>query len=104
MMTPKTSKLQKSFSFATSWVGSLLLLFLFGCGGKNSGDDPSAVIEGNGFVILGTLTDQFDRAKAKANVEDTLRVILTLTAWSAFSSTTHLSYSRLSSKRTKLDP
>ena len=27
------------------------------------------------------------------------RVILTLTAWSAFSSTTHLSYSRLSSKR-----
>ena len=72
MMTPKTPKLQKSLSFATSWVGSLLLLFLFGCGGKNSGDDPSAVIEGNGFVILGTLTDQFDRAKAKANVEDTL--------------------------------
>ena len=72
MMTPKTSKLQKSFSFATSWVGSLLLLSLFGCGGKNNGDDPSTVIEGNGFVILGTLTDQFDRAKAKANVEDTL--------------------------------
>ena len=36
------------------------------------GDNPSGIIEGNGFTILGTLTDQFDRAKAKANVEDTL--------------------------------
>jgi len=47
-------------------MASLLSLFA-GCG-----DDPSGVIEGNGYTILGTLTDQFDRAKAKANVEDTL--------------------------------
>jgi ribose transport system substrate-binding protein len=35
-------------------------------------DPPTAKPSGNGFTILGTLTDQFDRAKAKANVEDTL--------------------------------
>ena len=35
-------------------------------------DPPSDVIEGNGFKILGTLTDQFDRAKGKANAEDAL--------------------------------
>ena len=35
-------------------------------------DDPSTVVEGNGFKILGTLTDQFDRAKGKANAEDAL--------------------------------
>ncbi len=35
-------------------------------------DPPSTVIEGNGFRILGTLTDQFDRAKGKANAEDSL--------------------------------
>jgi ribose transport system substrate-binding protein len=35
-------------------------------------DPPSAVIEEAGFKILGTLTDNFDRVKAKANVEDTL--------------------------------
>ncbi len=35
-------------------------------------DPPTAQPIGNGFTILGTLTDQFDRAKAKANVEDTL--------------------------------
>jgi ribose transport system substrate-binding protein len=35
-------------------------------------DPPTAQPTGNGFTILGTLTDQFDRAKAKANVEDTL--------------------------------
>jgi ribose transport system substrate-binding protein len=35
-------------------------------------DPPGQVLEGNGFKILGTLTDQFDRAKGKANVEDTL--------------------------------
>lgn len=35
-------------------------------------DPPSGVIEGNGFTILGTLTDQFDRAKGKANAEDAL--------------------------------
>ena len=45
----------------------ILASFFAGCG-----NDPSDVIEGNGFTILGTLTDQFDRAKAKANVEDTL--------------------------------
>lgn len=35
-------------------------------------DPPGSVVEGNGFKILGTLTDQFDRAKGKANAEDTL--------------------------------
>lgn len=35
-------------------------------------DVPGEVIQGNGYVIIGTLTDQFDRAKAKANVEDVL--------------------------------
>jgi ribose transport system substrate-binding protein len=35
-------------------------------------DPPSGVIEGNGYRILGTLTDQFDRAKGKANAEDSL--------------------------------
>ena len=35
-------------------------------------DPPSDVLEENGFKILGTLTDQFDRAKGKANAEDTL--------------------------------
>ena len=49
-----------------------LAALILGCGGGKNGNDPSAVIEGNGFTILGTLTDQFDRAKAKANVEDTL--------------------------------
>ena len=35
-------------------------------------DPPGAVLEANGYKILGTLTDQFDRAKGKANAEDTL--------------------------------
>ena len=35
-------------------------------------DPPSDVLKENGFTILGTLTDQFDRAKGKANAEDTL--------------------------------
>jgi len=35
-------------------------------------DPPGSPISGNGYTILGTLTDQFDRAKAKANAEDTL--------------------------------
>jgi len=39
---------------------------------SNHFDDPSLVLEGNGFKILGTLTDQFDRAKGKANAEDAL--------------------------------
>ena len=35
-------------------------------------DPPGQVLEGNNFKILGTLTDQFDFSKGKANVEDTL--------------------------------
>lgn len=35
-------------------------------------DPPGQVVEENGYKILGTLTDQFDRAKAKANAEDSL--------------------------------
>ncbi|MEM1297523.1 MAG: substrate-binding domain-containing protein, partial [Verrucomicrobiota bacterium] len=35
-------------------------------------DPPGAEIKGEKYTILGTLTDQFDRAKAKANAEDTL--------------------------------
>ncbi len=35
-------------------------------------DPPAAVLEANGFKIVGTLTDQFDRAKGKANAEDAL--------------------------------
>lgn len=41
-------------------------------GKSDDSSDPSKVLQGNGYTILGTLTDQFDRAKAKANVEDTL--------------------------------
>tara|TARA_Y100000588_G_scaffold24704_1_gene24661 strand:+ start:5050 stop:6147 length:1098 start_codon:yes stop_codon:yes gene_type:complete len=35
-------------------------------------DEPGKVITGDKYIILGTLTDQFDRARAKANAEDTL--------------------------------
>jgi ribose transport system substrate-binding protein len=35
-------------------------------------DPPGAEIAGGKYVILGTLTDNFDRARAKANAEDTL--------------------------------
>ncbi len=35
-------------------------------------DAPGSPIEGEKYTILGTLTDQFDRAKAKANAEDTI--------------------------------
>ena len=35
-------------------------------------DPPSEVLEAKGYKIVGTLTDQFDRAKGKANAEDTL--------------------------------
>lgn len=35
-------------------------------------DAPGAAIVGDKYTVLGTLTDQFDRAKAKANVEDVL--------------------------------
>jgi ribose transport system substrate-binding protein len=35
-------------------------------------DPPADLVEGNGFKILGTLTDGFDLSKAKANAEDAL--------------------------------
>ncbi|MCA9298420.1 MAG: sugar-binding protein [Phycisphaerales bacterium] len=35
-------------------------------------DEPGAVLEGNGYTIVATLTDQFDRAQGKANAEDML--------------------------------
>lgn len=35
-------------------------------------DPPGNILSGGGFEILGTLTDNFDRAKGKANVENTL--------------------------------
>jgi len=35
-------------------------------------DEPGEKISGNGYEIVATLTDQFDMAKGKANVEDTL--------------------------------
>lgn len=35
-------------------------------------DPPGNVLSGGGFEILGTRTDNFDRAKGKANVENTL--------------------------------
>ncbi len=35
-------------------------------------DPPGKVLSGGGYKILGTLTDQFDLVKGKANVEDTL--------------------------------
>lgn len=35
-------------------------------------DEPGKVIKSEKYTILGTLTDQFDRAKGKANVEDML--------------------------------
>lgn len=38
----------------------------------NNYDLPGEVLRGGGYEILGTLTDQFDRVKGKANVEDAL--------------------------------
>ena len=35
-------------------------------------DEPGGPLAGSKYTVLGTLTDQFDRAKAKANVEDVL--------------------------------
>ena len=35
-------------------------------------DEPSKVITEAGYVIVGTWTDSFDRAKAKANIEDVM--------------------------------
>ncbi len=35
-------------------------------------DKPGKVVSGNGFEVVATLTDQFDMAKGKANVEDIL--------------------------------
>ena len=67
------TKTSRQFLFSAACIASLVFALTSGCGGGDKGaEDPSAVIEGNGFTILGPLTDQFDRAKAKANVEDTL--------------------------------
>ncbi|MDF1815940.1 MAG: substrate-binding domain-containing protein, partial [Verrucomicrobiales bacterium] len=38
----------------------------------NRYDPPGTKVEGEKYTILDTLTDQFDRSKAKANAEDTL--------------------------------
>jgi ribose transport system substrate-binding protein len=38
----------------------------------NRFDPPGQVLEGPRYTVLGTSTDQFDRAKAKANAEDAL--------------------------------
>ncbi len=38
----------------------------------NRYDPPGQVLKGDKYTILGTLTDQFDRAKAKANAEDAI--------------------------------
>ena len=35
-------------------------------------DEPSKVISESGYTIVGTWTDSFDRAKAKANIEDVM--------------------------------
>lgn len=35
-------------------------------------DEPGKAIKGDKYVVLGTLTDQFDRAKGKANAEDVI--------------------------------
>ena len=35
-------------------------------------DAPGVTVSCNGFTVVGTYTDQFDRAKAKANAEDVL--------------------------------
>jgi ribose transport system substrate-binding protein len=35
-------------------------------------DEPATVISEAGYTIVGTWTDSFDRAKAKANIEDVL--------------------------------
>ncbi len=76
-----------SFSTAVACLGVML-----GCGGGsdeqpapgNGGDSNASSnagglltvsqkeIESSEYIILDTLTDQFDRAKAKANAEDTL--------------------------------
>lgn len=46
---------------------------LLGRGGPTNGFDPTGKpIEGNGFTIVGTYTDDGDRVKAKANAEDVL--------------------------------
>lgn len=38
----------------------------------NRYDEPGGIIAGDRYEVLGTLTDQFDLAKGKANVEDVL--------------------------------
>tara|TARA_Y100000758_G_scaffold73456_1_gene48892 strand:+ start:281 stop:1489 length:1209 start_codon:yes stop_codon:yes gene_type:complete len=72
---------------ATLQLLTLSLLLVTGCGdagapadgGGGSGDSGGGLLkvsrkeaETGNYIVLGTLTDQFDRAQAKANVEDTL--------------------------------
>ncbi len=73
-MKPEKQTRTLNYFLSSLLLGTMSVLASCGGGsGENgNGNDPSGVIEGNGYTILGTLTDQFDRAKAKANVEDTL--------------------------------
>ena len=72
---------------ATLHLLTLSLLLVTGCGdsgapadvGGGSDDSGGGLLKVSGkeaetanYIVLGTLTDQFDRAQAKANVEDTL--------------------------------
>ena len=72
---------------ATLPLLTLTLLLVTGCsesgaptdGGGGSDDSGGGLLKVSGkeaepgnYIVLGTLTDQFDRAQAKANVEDTL--------------------------------
>ena len=80
----KALVMKTAFSVLSAACLSVVLL-LVGCGQKSAETVPSTENNGGGllnveqkastdgeYVILGTLTDQFDRAKAKANAEDTL--------------------------------
>lgn len=59
-------------------LGVVAMLVASGCGrseaggGEEGGAISSGVIQAGNITILGTLTDMTDRARAKANVEDTL--------------------------------
>ncbi len=80
----KALAMKTPFSVLSAVCLSAVLL-LVGCDQKPAETAPSTEKKGGGllnveqkesadgeYVILGTLTDQFDRAKAKANAEDTL--------------------------------
>ena len=51
-----------------------------GSGKPGTGDSASGVIKGDKYTIVATLTDQFDRAKAKSNGEDMISAHPDLTA------------------------